>query len=222
MRKRDFTREREKNRNPPRQRRQNLLFLFSVEKRRMKWWHGGRESERERERKREKLPFALRVKKEGDMKNMRSLSSLFPAAREEHALKIRWVKAPLNGRRNVQNNSKKTQLRREFLKGGAPREQRREPAFKGLIGSDIFSDWIGSFVWERGPKNSSRFDLQFYQTASHQNEISPLHGRVSCHPRPTRATPSHCTSTSHQTSTNISLRCIYTDMTGKRGRCPRF
>ena len=36
-----------------------------------------RARERERERKREKLPFALRVKKEGDMKNMRSLSSPF-------------------------------------------------------------------------------------------------------------------------------------------------
>ena len=29
----------------------------------------------------------------------------FCSAKEEHALKIRWVKAPLNGRRNVQNNS---------------------------------------------------------------------------------------------------------------------
>ena len=45
----------------------------------------------------------------------------FCSAKEEHALKIRWVKAPLNGRRNVQNNSNAPQG--EFLNGGAPNSE---------------------------------------------------------------------------------------------------
>ena len=59
----------------------------------MKWW---------RENRGETPPFSGQAR---DMKNMLSLPPLLLCQKEEHALKIRWVKAPLNGRRNVQNNS---------------------------------------------------------------------------------------------------------------------
>ena len=58
----------------------------------MKWW---------RENRGETPPFSGQAR---DMKNMLPLL-LTALSKEEHALKIRWVKAPLNGRRNVQNNS---------------------------------------------------------------------------------------------------------------------
>ena len=49
-------------------------------------------------------------------------------------------------------------LRGEFLNGGAPhreRRRRREPAFKGLIGSGaIFSDWeVGEASFGKGSEN---------------------------------------------------------------------
>ena len=47
----------------------------------------------------------LRSEGEFTQPSLHLLSEHCSPGREEHALKIRWVKAPLNGRRNVQNNS---------------------------------------------------------------------------------------------------------------------